>query len=207
MGLEANGNLRMGNDEFIVKAHLNTDRLEFRSGTRLDIPFASVKSAKADADGALIITHAGGRAILSLANRATAEKWAQKILQPKSLIDKLGVKPESRVAIIGLDDPDFQAQLKKRVATPPLSKPAAGMDFVFYAADSAAALAKLKTLKTHLQPAGAIWVVSLKGKAAKIKDTDVMKAARAAGLVDNKVCGFSATHTGLKLVIPKDQRP
>jgi hypothetical protein len=206
MGLEANGNLRVGNDEFIVKAHLNTDRLEFRGGTRLDIPFASVKSAKADANGALIITHADGRAIFNLANRAPAKKWALKILQPKSLIDKLGVKPESRVAILGVDDSDFQTQLKKRATTPALSKPAAGMDFIFYAADSAGELAKLKSLKTHLQPAGAIWVVSLKGKAAKIKDTDVMQAARAAGLVDNKVCGFSATHTALKLVIPKDQR-
>ena len=84
---------------------------------------------------------------------------------------------------------------------------AAGVDFVFYAADTAAQLAKLKSLKSRLQAAGAIWVVSLKGKAATIKDTDVMKAARAAGLVDNKVCSFSATHTALKLVIPRDHRP
>ena len=51
-------------------------------------------------------------------------------------------------------------------------------------------------------PTGAIWVVSLKGKAARVKDVEVMRAGKAAGLVDNKVCGFSATHTALKLVIP-----
>ena len=67
-------------------------------------------------------------------------------------------------------------------------------------------MARLPALKQHLQSAGAIWVVSLKGKAAKIRDTDVMQAARRAGLVDVKVCSFSATHTALKLVIPKSAR-
>lgn len=37
-------------------------------------------------------------------------------------------------------------------------------------------------------------------------DVDVMRAAKAAGLIDNKVCGFSATHTALKLVIPPAAR-
>jgi hypothetical protein len=41
---------------------------------------------------------------------------------------------------------------------------------------------------------------------AQIRDVDVMAAAREAGLVDNKVVGFSTTHTALKLVIPKANR-
>jgi hypothetical protein len=41
---------------------------------------------------------------------------------------------------------------------------------------------------------------------AKIKDVDVIAAAKAAGLVDNKVVSFSETHTALRLVIPVDQR-
>lgn len=206
MGLEAKTNLRLGDDTFAVKAHLNTDRVEFRGGTRLDIPFTAVRSARASAAGALELVHAGGRLSLALGDRATAEKWAQNILHPKSLIEKLGVKPESRVAVIGVDDADFLAQLGKRLLAPPVPKPGVGMDFIFHAADSREELAKLKSLTGHLQPAGAIWVVSLKGRAAKIKDTDVMQAARAAGLVDNKVCSFSPTHTALKLVIPKARR-
>ena len=207
MGLEAKCSLRMGRDTFTGAAHLNTDRVEFRGETRLDLPFASIKSTAVGPGGALELTHSGGRVILGLPDRATAEKWALKIRHPKSLIDKLGVKPDSRVAVLGMTDPEFLAQAKGRLGAPPAKKSSGALDFIFYAADSAAELAKLKSLKAHLQPAGAIWVVSLKGKAATIKDTDVMKAARAAGLVDNKVCGFSATHTALKLVIPKDQRP
>lgn len=129
-----------------------------------------------------------------------------KIRHPKSLIDKLGVKPDSRVAVLGVNDPEFLVQATQRLGAAPTVKPGGDLDFIFYAADSVRQLAKLKWLKTRLQPAGAIWVVSLKGKAATIKHTAVMKAARAAGLVDNKVCGFSATHTALKLVIPKNRR-
>ncbi len=206
MGLEAICPVSLGTQTFPGRAHLNTDRVEIRGGVRLDIAFATIRGVETDAKGALVIKHAGGRAVLELGSRATAENWALKIRSPKSLIDKLGVKPDSRVAVLGVDDGEFSAQLKQRVPTGLAAPRATDLDFIFYAADTAAHLAKLKALKSQLQPAGAIWVVSLKGKAATLKDTDVMKAARAAGLVDNKVCGFSATHTALKLVIPKDQR-
>ena len=206
MGLEAKCTLRVGRDTFAVAAHLNTDRLEFRGGTRLDIPFNAIKSVTTGPGGALAITHAGGRVVLGLKDSATAEKWARKIRYPKSLIDKLGVKPDSRVIVLGVDDPGFLAQVTRRLGAKLPQKPAPALDFIFYAADSAARLAKLVSLKKHLAPAGALWVVSVKGKAATIKDSEVRQAASTAGLVDIKVCGFSSTHTALKLVIPKAQR-
>jgi hypothetical protein len=36
---------------------------------------------------------------------------------------------------------------------------------------------------------------------------EVISAAKSAGLVDNKVASFSATHTALRLVIPVARRP
>jgi hypothetical protein len=42
--------------------------------------------------------------------------------------------------------------------------------------------------------------VSLKGKAARVKDVEVMAAAKAHGLVDTKVCAFSDTRTALRFV-------
>ena len=56
-----------------------------------------------------------------------------------------------------------------------------------------------------IQPAGALWVVYPKGR-QDIKEGDVMAAAKAAGLVDVKVCAFSATHTATKMVIPVARR-
>jgi hypothetical protein len=48
--------------------------------------------------------------------------------------------------------------------------------------------------------------VSRKGKAATLRDVDVIEAAKAVGLVDNKVVSFSPTHTALRLVIPVARR-
>jgi hypothetical protein len=124
----------------------------------------------------------------------------------RSLIDKLGVKPEATVTVIGIEDDTFWLQLGERTHDIVVGRLRTECDVIFYAADSLTALKKLTGLKKYLTPNGAIWVVSLKGKAAKIKDVDVISAAKAAGLVDNKVVSFSETHTALRLVIPVDMR-
>ena len=85
--------------------------------------------------------------------------------------------------------------------------PLADTDVVLLGADSTEALEPLEALAGRIRPNGAIWVVSRKGKAATLRDVEVMAAARAAGLVDNKVVAFSPTHTSLRLVIPVALRP
>jgi len=124
----------------------------------------------------------------------------------KDVLDKLGVKPDSKVAVLGVKDAGFLSDLRARTADVSLGRLRDDLDFIFCAADSGAELAKLDRLKGRLKPGGAIWVVSLKGKAARIKDVDVIAAAKAAGLVDTKVVAFSDTHTSLKLVIPVERR-
>ena len=127
----------------------------------------------------------------------------------KPLLDKLGVRPGMRIAIVGDVDPDgsFRTQLADRTSDVTVGRPKTDTDLVFLAADSHAELAGLAALRTRIRPAGAIWVVSRKGRAATIRDVEVMAAAKAAGLVDNKVVSFSATHTSIRLVIPVALRP
>jgi hypothetical protein len=125
------------------------------------------------------------------------------------LLDKLGVRPGARVAIVGDVDPDgsFRAQLADRTSDVTTGPPAPDTDLVFLAADSTAELAGLADLRRRIKPAGGIWVVSRKGKAATLRDVEVMAAGREAGLVDNKVVAFSDSHTSLRLVIPVADRP
>ena len=125
------------------------------------------------------------------------------------LLDKLGVRPGMRVAIVGDVDLDgtFRAMLGERTSDISVGRPAADTDLVFLAADSHAELSELAALRKRIRPAGAIWVVSRKGRAATIRDIEVMAAAKEAGLVDNKVVSFSETHTSLRLVIPVALRP
>jgi hypothetical protein len=125
------------------------------------------------------------------------------------LLDKLGVRPGARIALVGDVDPDgsFRTRLADRTSSVRVGSPEPGTDLVFLAADSTAALADLAALRRRIMPAGAIWVVSRKGSAATVRDVEVIAAAREAGLVDNKVVSFSETHTSLRLVIPVADRP
>ena len=119
----------------------------------------------------------------------------------RTRIEKLGVKAGMRVAVVGVDDASFRQELAAVVPTRAGPR-ARELDLVFFAADTLAQLDALASLATRLKPAGAIWVVSRKGKAAAIRDVDVIAAAKAAGLVDNKVVGFSESHTSLRLCVP-----
>ena len=118
------------------------------------------------------------------------------------LIDKLGIRPGARVAVLGVDDAEFRARLGERTHDITESEPQPQTDVIVLAADSAEELARIGLLRECLVPNGAIWVVSRKGKAANLRDVDVIAAARAVDLVDNKVVSFSASHTALRLVIP-----
>ena len=124
----------------------------------------------------------------------------------RPLLDKLGVRPASRVALVGLEDAGFQGQLAERTDDITVGDPLPETDLVFFAADGADELFELTRLEPRLRSNGAIWVVSRKGKRATLRDVDVIDAAESAGLVDNKVVSFSETHTALRLVIPLARR-
>jgi hypothetical protein len=117
-------------------------------------------------------------------------------------LDKLGVKPGMRVALVDLEDAAFEAEVRTRTHDVTTGRPTPDTDVVVFAADSREALARLPDLRERIVPNGAIWVVSRKGRAATIRDVDVIGAAKAAGLVDNKVASFDDTRTSLRLVIP-----
>ncbi len=130
------------------------------------------------------------------------------------LIDKLGVRPGMRVAIIGsLHDEDdesagFRESLAERTSDLTESnRPKPDTDIVFLAADTTRELRALARIRPRLRPTGAVWVVSRKGRAATLRDVEVMAAARDHALVDNKVVAFSATRTAVRLVIPVALRP
>ena len=181
------------------KAYLETDHLLFRGTFRLKIPHKAITKLDADA-GTLRVTFPEGTALFELG--PSAAKWADRIRNPPSLLDKLGVKAGMRVAVLGIDDASFLDQIAARTTDVARRTPKKDTDIVFFGADDVADLARLEKLRGYLTPAGAIWVVHAKGKGAAFRDTDVFAAAKHAGLVDVKVASFSATHTAEKLVVP-----
>lgn len=122
------------------------------------------------------------------------------------LLEKLGVRPGMRVAIIGVDDDAIRPLISELTTDLTDGWPEPETDIVLLAADTPEELAPLVDLAGRIRQNGAIWVVSRKGNAATIRDVQVIEAARSARLVDNKVVSFSRTHTALRLVIPRADR-
>jgi hypothetical protein len=125
----------------------------------------------------------------------------------KPLLDKLGVKPGSRVAVVGVDDAGFLGRLRDRTRDIVEGKPRTPCDLVFYGASQPRDLDRLRDLKSWIEPNGAIWVVRPKGPGSPLRDTDVIEAGLAAGLVDNKIASFSETHGAMRLVYRLKDRP
>ncbi len=123
------------------------------------------------------------------------------------MLDKLGVKPGSKVAIVDLDDPGFERLLRERTANLVHGRPRTPSDLVFIGAKQLRDLKRLENVKKWIEPNGAIWVVRPKGGRSEIKDTDVIAAGLAAGLVDNKIASFSETHGAMRLVYRLRDRP
>src|SRR5271163_1306437 len=121
------------------------------------------------------------------------------------LIDKLGVKPGQKIAVLGVESAEFLTELPARVPDYSRGKRVAGADLIFFSAEAVADLVSLKSLSHSIQKNGAIWVMYPKGQ-KHIREIDVINAGKAAGLTDNKVCSFSATHTALRFCIPVAKR-
>ena len=119
----------------------------------------------------------------------------------RPLLDKLGVRPDSRVLFVGDLGNDFGDLVRTRTQLVEERTTRESVDLVFLAADSIDDLAALADLRHLIVSNGAVWIVSRKGRAATVRDTDVIAAALDAGLVDNKVVSFSDTHTALRAVI------
>ncbi len=128
-----------------------------------------------------------------------------KTIRP--LLDKLGVKPGSKVAFFHMDDAAFERELRTRTQDITHGKPDAPCDLVFVHAEKRADLTSIKQVKSWIEPSGGIWVVRPKGGRSELRDTDLIEAGLAAGLVDNKIASFSDTEGAMRFVFRLKDRP
>lgn len=196
MGNEATCRIELDGVAADARVLLETEELIVRGRPAVRVPFREAKAVSA-ADGVLALRW--GKRSLRVHLGRDAAKWAEKIRNPKSVLDKLGVKAGQKISIAGSLDPSFLGELdvSNRVRK--------SSDVIFLAANHRDDLARLATLRDALVPSGAIWVIRPKGS-ADISESEVMAAGKAAGLVDVKVVKFSETHTAEKLVIPVTKR-
>lgn len=182
-----------------ARALLETEEVIVRGALRLRVPFRQLREAEA-ADGVLRLRWPDHELRLHLG--ADAAKWVEKIRNPKSVLDKLGIKAGQKVSVVGAIEHIEELEAKSGDISRKLRK---GSDVIFFSAASRAELDRLPALREALRPDGALWVIRPKG-VQEITEADVLAAGKAAGLVDVKVVKFSETHTAEKFVIPVARR-
>ncbi|HEU5315174.1 MAG TPA: DUF3052 family protein [Chloroflexota bacterium] len=202
MGQEEKVAARIGGRRTEGKVLLETDEIVFRGEPRLKIPLASIKEVTAGADG-LRVRWTDGDAHFALDPKVAA-RWAKRIANPPTLLDKLGIKAGQRILLVGAHDTGFARALEQAGADVAATA-RADNDVIFVEASSRADLAQLVNVQKHLKRDGAIWVIRPKGVQA-VTEADVLNEGKRAGLVDVKVARFSETHTAEKFVIPVARR-
>jgi hypothetical protein len=141
MGQERESTLRIAKKRIEGEALLETSEIIFRpidGSKRLKFAFADiVKSVKA-VDGELRFHTEEGPAVLELG--PAAEKWAEKILHPKSRVEKLGVKSGMQLSLIGKFDDGFRKEVGAATKNISAGKIAANSELIFVGLDSAEGL-------------------------------------------------------------------
>jgi hypothetical protein len=128
----------------------------------------------------------------------------------KPLVQKLGIQPGFCIFVEGAPAAydDIVGPLPADVTIAKRLK--APLDMVHLFATEAAGLAgKLRGCRDAIQPDGMIWVSWPKkssGIATDLTDVVVRDTTLPLGLVDIKVCAIDEVWSGLKFVIPKNQR-
>ena len=132
---------------------------------------------------------------------------APEVYSTRPLLDKLGIKPGMRVAVMDELDEGFMERLRERTPSVSRRRSRERCDVVLMRANDAASLNRLRHAKEWIEPDGAIWVIRVKGAGATLRDTDLIAAGLAAGLVDNKIASFSDTEGAMRFVFRLRDRP
>jgi hypothetical protein len=201
MGREAKCSATWNRQRSEGKALLETESVIFRGDFRVEVPFAAITRVAASR-GRLTVESGEGTLVVDLG--PDADRWAEKIQNPPTLADKLGITEATRVAVIGVGDPAVLEAVRRRAKTV-TDRPGTHSEIVIVAMDRATDLRRFERLRQVIPDDGAIWSIRPKG-VAEVSESAVRASALAAGLVDVKVARVSATHTAEKFVLPRTSR-
>ena len=125
----------------------------------------------------------------------------------RDITDKLGLKERQAVHVAGKGDRVLLAKVSVRVNRRFVGAGKRADIVLYWPRSSDQITAKLLALKANLQPAGGIWLISAKkGGEPYLPDRTLIPLGLEAGLVDNKICSISDTHTAMRFVIRRADR-
>jgi hypothetical protein len=129
----------------------------------------------------------------------------------KALVDKLGVKPGARVALVGAPE-GFESALEPLPPGAIVRRRVSRFTemAVMFTTSRAALARKWVQLTDAVGPTGAVWVAWPKmasGVPTDMTDHVVRDVVLPTGWVDVKVCAIDDTWTGIKCVLRLERRP
>jgi hypothetical protein len=117
--------------------------------------------------------------------------------------DKLGVKANQRVHLVGTHDATVTKDVKALGAS--ITDDVRDADWIFWSLTSPADLARMNSLRASMRDDASIWAVWPKGR-PELKEDHIRDHALHIDLVDVKVMSWSDTLSGLKIVVRKSAR-
>lgn len=197
MGREAKVAYRSGKDRAEVRAHLDSQALELTGGKKLKIALADVRKAVVDGDALKVETKTEKFELALGAKEAAA--WAKKMLNPPTLADKLGLKADTKVLIVGERIKEIdEAAAAAEHATALTGAKAKAANVILLTLAPATAEKQIAAAAKLLPKGTALWLVYSKG--TKPNGDDIIGLARKAGLKDTKVARVSVTHAALRFI-------
>ena len=191
MGREANCTATWQGETAHVKVLLESTEIILRGEIRGRIPRAEIVGVVVSEDH-LVVDVSGELLTLAL-GRADVAKWAAALLKsPPTLAEKLGLSAEKRAFVLG--DVDDEALTTALTGTTTIAM--ADADVIVAVLRSEIDLtAAFETARSLNRP---IWMVSEKGKAARVSDGAIRSFLRAQNFIDTKTSAVSDRWTATR---------
>lgn len=198
MGLESRVRARYKRQESDGRLHLDSQELTFR-GTEFKWSARIDQGIKAvAANGRLVVRTAREQIEFEVGD--TVERWVEKILNPPTRLQKLGVKAGMKCWVSSGFDAEFKNELTSNGAL--LVKKLAECQLAFFLLTKRSDLIKLVSSLGGLPLGVNIWLVWPKAKDT-VSQNDVMQTAREHGMGPSKTAAFDESHSSMRFALKK----
>jgi len=124
----------------------------------------------------------------------------------RSTVQKLGVKPEQRVEIVGDVGPGLRRDVQDAIGRGLVRSGELDGAIVLVESEEEA-VEVLARYRSRLKDTGYLWLLTRKrGDHRYLDQMRVVPFAKKAGLIDNKTCSVDERRSGIRFVVPRNLR-
>ena len=124
----------------------------------------------------------------------------------RTAVEKLGVKPDQRVEIVGDIGPGLRREVKEALGRGLVRS--GNLDGAIVAVDSLEEADDVfDSYRPRLRDTGYLWLITRKrGHDSYVNQMLLVPGAKRRGLIDNKTCSIDDDRSGIRFVIPRALR-